>query len=222
MPSGPTLGAGWERALAPARYELDRALELVAAERESGIEVLPETQRVLRAFEQPFDDVRVVIVGQDPYPTPGNAVGLAFSIDADVAKFPASLRNILAEYATDLGRDVPRTGDLSPWAQRGVLLLNTTLTVRAGAPGSHSGLGWEEVTRQAVVALAARDVPLVGVLWGSHARSLQNAFGRWPTITSPHPSPLSAYRGFFGSRPFTRVNAHLRALGATPIDWSLA
>lgn len=216
------MDAGWLRALEPVRAELDHVLAAVEAERAAGCEVLPARERVLRAFEQSFDRVRVAIIGQDPYPTPGHAVGLAFSVAAEVWPIPASLRNIFSEYCDDLGFPVPSSGDLSAWADQGVLLLNRTLTVRSGAVGSHAGIGWQTVTAHAIAALAGRGTPLVGVLWGAHAAAAEPLFGDWPTIRSPHPSPLSAYRGFFGSKPFTGVNRELERLGALPIDWRLA
>jgi uracil-DNA glycosylase len=176
---------------------------------------------VLRAFAQPLDAVRVLIVGQDPYPTPGHPVGLSFSVAADVRPIPRSLQNIYAELGADLGLPQPGNGDLSPWAERGVLLLNRVLTVRPGSPASHRGRGWEAVTAQAISALVHRGGPLVAILWGRDARSLVPHLGDIPCVESPHPSPLSARSGFFGSRPFSRANALLRQQGADPIDWSL-
>jgi uracil-DNA glycosylase len=163
----------------------------------------------------------VLIVGQDPYPTPGHAVGLSFSVAPDVRPIPRSLTNIYAELTADLGVPTPTTGDLSPWADRGVLLLNRVLTVRPGAPASHRGRGWEAVTAQAIAALVDRGGPLVAVLWGRDARSLVPHLGGIPCIESAHPSPLSARSGFFGSRPFSRANELLARQGADPIDWSL-
>ncbi len=211
----------WRPVFEPVQDALAGVLDAVTAERASGIDVLPEEARVLRTFEQPFEQVRVLIVGQDPYPTPGHPVGLAFSVAADVRPLPPSLRNILTEYSADLGFPPPANGDLCAWAERGVLLLNRSLTVRAGAAGSHSRLGWEPITRRVVSALAERRLPLVAMLWGAHAQSLQAELGATPIIASAHPSPLSAYRGFLGSRPFSRANELLRAQGAVPIDWSL-
>jgi uracil-DNA glycosylase len=163
----------------------------------------------------------VLIVGQDPYPSPGHAVGLAFSVPAHMHPLPRSLQNIYRELEADLGVPPPRNGDLSQWADRGVLLLNRVLTVAPGASGSHRGKGWETVTGRAISALSARGVPLVAILWGNEARSSQPLLGEVPCITSPHPSPLSARRGFFGSRPFSRANDLLRQQGAEPINWSL-
>lgn len=176
---------------------------------------------MLRAFSTPLDAVRVLIVGQDPYPTPGHPVGLSFSVAADVRPVPRSLANIFTEYLDDLGLPRPSNGDLSPWAAQGVLLLNRVLTVQPGAPASHRGKGWEQVTEAAIRALAARGGPLVAVLWGRDALALSPLLGGVPQIASPHPSPLSASRGFFGSKPFSRVNAALLAQGGTPVDWQL-
>jgi uracil-DNA glycosylase len=169
-----------------------------------------------------MDAVRVLIVGQDPYPGPGHAVGLAFSVAPNVRPLPPSLQNIFQELETDLGVARPRNGDLTRWAERGVMLLNRSLTVSPGASGSHRGKGWEAVTAQAISALATRGGPLVAILWGRDAQSLEPALGDVPCIKSPHPSPLSARSGFFGSRPFSRANELLRQQGAEPIDWSLS
>jgi uracil-DNA glycosylase len=182
---------------------------------------LPPGPQVLRVFEQPLESVRVLIVGQDPYPTPGHAVGLSFSVAPEVSPVPKSLANIFRELSEDLGAPTPSTGDLSPWSQQGVMLLNRVLTVRAGSPASHRGRGWEEVTSAAIQALVRRGGPLVAILWGRDARSLAPALGDIPIVQSAHPSPLSAHSGFFGSQPFSRANAHLSEQGADPIDWSL-
>ena len=199
--------------------------EFLRIELSEGRRYLPAGQNVLRAFTFPFDEVRVLVVGQDPYPTPGHAVGLSFSVAPDVRPLPRSLENIFSEYCKDLGHPVPSTGDLTPWAQRGVLLLNRVLTVRPGNPASHRGKGWEAVTECAIRALVARPQPLVAILWGRDAATLKPmlAAGDSPvaTIDSVHPSPLSAHRGFFGSRPFSRANALLAEMGAEPIDWRL-
>jgi uracil-DNA glycosylase len=195
--------------------------EFLRAEGSAGRSYLPAGDRVLRAFQQPLDQVRVLIVGQDPYPTAGHAVGLSFSVDPSVRPLPKSLTNIFRELVDDLGVPMPPTGDLSPWAERGVLLLNRVLTVRPGTPGSHRGKGWEAVTDAALAALAARGGPLVAILWGRDARNLAPALGSVPRIESPHPSPLSASSGFFGSAPFSRANALLAEQGADPVDWRL-
>ncbi|WP_394277833.1 uracil-DNA glycosylase, partial [Luteococcus sp.] len=182
---------------------------------------LPAGERVLRAFSRPLADVRVLVVGQDPYPTPGHAVGLSFSVDPEVRPVPRSLQNIYRELHDDLGIAPAPDGDLSPWFEQGVLLLNRVLTVRPGAAGSHRGKGWEAVTQCAIEALAARGGPLVAILWGRDAQSLAPMLGQVPVIASPHPSPLSARSGFFGSRPFSRCNQLLVEQGAEPIDWRL-
>ncbi|OFT82013.1 uracil-DNA glycosylase [Corynebacterium sp. HMSC29G08] len=181
---------------------------------------LPSGNNILRAFNQPMDDVRVLILGQDPYPTPGHPMGLAFSTQPGVAA-PRSLVNIYKELNADLGISPRPDGDLSSWANQGILLLNRVLTVRPGEPGSHRGKGWEEVTACAIRGLVARGTPLVAILWGRDAQTAQKFLGDTPVIASPHPSPLSASRGFFGSRPFSRANEALRAQGAQPVDWAL-
>ena len=191
------------------------------AEIAAGRTYLPTGENVLRAFTRPFDAVRVLIVGQDPYPTPGHAVGLSFSVSPATRPLPRSLQNIYREYSADLGFPPPANGDLSPWSDQGVLLLNRVLTVAPGSPGSHRGQGWEQVTEQAIRALVGRDAPLVAILWGRDARTLTPLLGGIPMVTSAHPSPMSADRGFFGSRPFSRVNAMLAERGATPVDWRL-
>jgi uracil-DNA glycosylase len=215
------VGPGWSEALAPVAERLAALGDFLRAEQAAGRRFLPAGSRVLAAFQQPLDDVRVLLVGQDPYPTPGHPVGLSFSVAPHVRPLPGSLQNIFREYRADLGHPPPADGDLSPWAARGVMLLNRVLTVRPGAPGSHRGIGWEEVTEQAIRALVARDRPLVAILWGSDARGLRPLLGSTPVISSPHPSPMSAARGFLGSRPFSRTNELLVAQGAEPIDWSL-
>jgi len=211
----------WAEVLAPADEQIRAMGEFLRAEVRAGRHYCPPGPSVLRAFQDPFDEVRVLILGQDPYPTPGHAMGLAFSVRDDVSPLPASLVNIFKELMADVGVPAPANGDLSPWSRQGVLLLNTSLTVRASSAGSHRGRGWESVTALAVDALVARGGPLVAVLWGRDAQSVQRALGTTPVIASPHPSPLSAHRGFFGSRPFSRVNEHLAALGAAPVSWEL-
>ncbi|MFT3715684.1 MAG: uracil-DNA glycosylase [Gordonia sp. (in: high G+C Gram-positive bacteria)] len=220
-PLSEILDPGWARALAPVEDRIHAMGDFLRAENAAGRGYLPAGKNVLRAFTQPFDDVRVLIVGQDPYPTPGHAVGLSFSVAPDVRPIPRSLANIYTEYSDDLGYDKPADGDLTPWARQGVLLLNRVLTVAPGRPASHRGKGWEEVTECAIKALAARDEPLVAILWGNDARQLTAWLPDVPTVESPHPSPLSASRGFFGSRPFSRANAELADLGAEPIDWRI-
>ena len=213
---------GWAGALAPVAEQITAAGAFLRAEIAAGRRYLPAGANILRAFTQPFDQVRVLIVGQDPYPTPGHAVGLSFSVEPGVRPLPRSLANIFQEYSDDLGLPVPSTGDLSPWAERGVLLLNRVLTVEPGRPGSHRDKGWEQVTEQAIRALVARPAePLVAILWGRDARTLSPMLSDVPCIESAHPSPMSADRGFFGSRPFSRANQALKELGSDPVDWAL-
>jgi uracil-DNA glycosylase len=213
---------GWADALEPVAGRIAAMGDFLRAEVAAGRRYLPAGENVLRAFKQPFADVRVLIVGQDPYPTPGHAVGLAFSVSPQVRRLPASLVNIFREYSDDLGFPTPTTGDLTPWSERGVLLLNRVLTVAPGQPGSHRGKGWEEVTEQAIRALAARQTePLVAILWGRDARMLVPLLEGIPSIESAHPSPYSAANGFFGSRPFSRANHLLEQEGAEPVDWKL-
>ena len=211
----------WAAALTPVSDRVSALGGFLRQELAAGRGYLPSGPNVLRAFSRPLAQVRVLLVGQDPYPTPGHAVGLCFSVAPDVRPLPRSLVNIYAELEADLGIPPAATGDLSPWFERGVLLLNRVLTVRPGQPGSHRGKGWEEVTDCAIDALVARGGPLVALLWGRDAQSLQSRLGSIACITSAHPSPLSAHAGFFGSRPFSRVNAALRAQGAEGIDWRL-
>ena len=222
-PLSELIDEGWARALAPVEDQVARMGEFLRGELASGAQYLPAGPNVLRAFTFPFDEVRVLIVGQDPYPTPGHAVGLSFSVAPDVRPLPRSLDNIFKEYATDLGHPAPSCGDLMPWSQRGVMLLNRVLTVRPGTPASHRGKGWEAVTECAIRALVARPQPLVSVLWGRDAGTLKPMLtgDHCQTIESAHPSPLSASRGFFGSRPFSRANDLLAQLGGEPIDWRL-
>ncbi|WP_194409042.1 uracil-DNA glycosylase [Microbacterium cremeum] len=215
------LDAGWAQALAPVAPDIAALGERLRAEVAAGRRYLPAGDRVLRAFQRPLDDVKVLIVGQDPYPTPGHPIGLSFAVDAHVRPLPRSLDNIYKELESDLG--VPRAphGDLSAWSDQGVMLLNRVLTVAPGAPASHRGWGWEKVTEHAIRTLVARDRPLVAILWGKDAASLRPLLGATPIIESPHPSPLSASRGFFGSRPFSRANELLAGLGSEPVDWAL-
>jgi uracil-DNA glycosylase len=211
----------WLSALAPVADEIGALEGFLRSERAAGRRCLPDDGAVLRAFAQPFDDVHVLLVGQDPYPTPGHPVGLAFSVAPDVTPLPRSLRNIFIELADDLGVPPPTSGDLTPWTRSGVLLLNRVLTVAAGAPGSHRGRGWERVTDRAVAALAARPQPLVAVLWGKDAQAVRPLLDGVPIVESVHPSPLSASRGFFGSRPFSRASQLLVEQGGAPVDWRL-
>lgn len=217
------LDPGWAAALADSSDTLERIGAELIARRRAGEQVLPAPEHVLRAFRQPFEDVRVLVLGQDPYPTPGHPIGMCFACDRHVRPLPRSLANIYRELHDDLGIAPAAHGDLTAWTEQGVLLLNRVLTVRAGASGSHRGIGWEEVTEATVRALVARGTPLVGLLWGADARRMAPLLreGGAGVVESPHPSPLSASRGFFGSRPFSRVNALLEAAGAEPVDWRI-
>jgi uracil-DNA glycosylase len=221
-PLAELMDPGWAAALEPVAGRIAAMGDFLRAEIAAGRGYLPAGANVLRAFQQPFDAVRVLIVGQDPYPTPGHPVGLSFSVAEQTRPIPRSLANIFREYAEDLGHPAPSSGDLTPWTEHGVLLLNRVLTVAPRQPGSHRDKGWEQVTDQAIKALAARGTPLVAILWGRDARTLRPLLGQGvPCIESAHPSPMSAERGFFGSRPFSRVNAALAEAGAEPIDWKL-
>lgn len=215
------MDAGWAEALAPVAEDIAALGERLRRETAAGRAYLPAGDRVLRAFERPLADVKVLIVGQDPYPTPGHPIGLSFAVDAHVRPIPRSLANIYRELNEDLGIPPAAHGDLSAWSEQGVMLLNRVLTVAPGSPASHRGWGWEKVTEHAIRVLASRGGPLVAVLWGRDAAGLTPILGEVPSIRSPHPSPLSASRGFFGSRPFSRVNELLIAQGATGIDWRL-
>jgi len=213
------LAEDWAEALAPMEERLAEIGRFLNAERAAGQRVLPAGERILSAFQRPMREVRVLIVGQDPYPTPGHPIGLSFATAPEVRPIPRSLQNIYRELDDDLGIPPAPHGDLTAWADHGVMLLNRVLTVRAGAPASHRGKGWEALTEHAIRALVARGGPLVAILWGNDARSLGPMLGDVPRIESPHPSPLSASRGFFGSKPFSRANAALEAQGAGPVDW---
>lgn len=216
------VAADWAEALAPVDDVITGMGAFLRAEVAAGRTYLPAGERILRAFERPLSDVRVLVVGQDPYPTPGHAVGLSFSVAPDVRPLPRSLVNIFKELYDDLGVEPPANGDLTPWADQGVLLLNRVLTVAPGSAGSHRGRGWEAVTERAITALAERGGPLAAVLWGRDAQSLKPMLAGVPWVESAHPSPLSASRGFFGSRPFSRVNDLLTRQGGAPVDWRLS
>ncbi len=221
-PLAELIAPDWAEALAPVEPVIEQLGDFLRAELAAGRDYLPAGHQVLRAFTRPLADVRVLIVGQDPYPTRGHPVGLSFSVAPQVRPLPRSLVNIYAELQSDLGIEPAASGDLTPWFTQGVLLLNRVLTVRPGAPGSHRGKGWEQVTERAIDALAARGGPLVAILWGRDAQSLAPKLAGIPQIASAHPSPLSAHAGFFGSRPFSRADAALVAQGGTGIDWRLA
>ncbi|MGO1950706.1 MAG: uracil-DNA glycosylase [Mycobacteriaceae bacterium] len=213
-----TVHPSWRAELQDAR--LEDAAEWVATRLVDGEAVQPAPENIFRALSRPADQARVLILGQDPYPTPGHAVGLSFASSAGTRPLPKSLRNIYTEYEDDLGLPRPVSADLTPWLDAGVMLLNRVLTVRGGEAGSHRGMGWEEITGAVVEHLAQR--PMVAVLWGRQAQDVAGTVGRERCVMSPHPSPLSAYRGFFGSRPFTRVNELLVEQGAEPVDWDLS
>jgi uracil-DNA glycosylase len=221
-PPDEVVEAGWAQALAPVGDQIAAMGEFLRTEIAAGRRYLPAGRHILRAFGQPFADVRVLIVGQDPYPTPGHPIGLSFAVERDVRPIPRSLQNIYQELRDDLGITPPEHGDLTAWAEHGVLLLNRCLTVAPGVSASHRGKGWEAVTDQAIRALVARGTPLVAILWGRDAQTLRPLLGPVPAIESAHPSPMSADRGFFGSRPFSRANALLAEQGAQPVDWTLA
>lgn len=211
----------WAQALAPVDEQITAMGRFLRDELAAGRPYLPAGDHVLRAFQRPMADVRVLIVGQDPYPTPGHPIGLSFAVDGHVRPIPRSLANIYQELASDLGLRPPPHGDLTAWADRGVLLLNRVLTVRPGEPASHRGRGWEEVTECAISALVRRGGPLAAILWGRDAQGLKPLLGDVSWVESAHPSPLSARRGFFGSRPFSRVNELLVEQGGEVVDWSL-
>jgi len=213
---------GWAAALGPVADRIAAMGDFLRAEHAAGRRTLPAGENVLRAFTYPLDAVRVLIVGQDPYPTPGHPIGLSFAVERSVRPIPRSLQNIYRELRDDLGVEPAAHGDLTAWAEHGVMLLNRVLTVQSGVSGSHRGKGWEIVTEQAIQVLAARGGPLVAILWGRDAGTLVPMLGDVPSIRSPHPSPLSASSGFFGSKPFSRANELLVAQGGEPVDWRLA
>ncbi len=212
---------GWLPLLASQAERIALIGEFLRSELQEGRGYLPPGDQILRAFSRDPAEIKVLIVGQDPYPTPGHAMGLSFSVARDVQPLPRSLQNIFREYSEDLDLPIPSTGDLSPWFEQGVLLLNRVLTVQPGQPGSHRNQGWEDVTSAAIAGVVAREKPLVAVLWGRDARSTASLLGRTQRIESSHPSPMSADRGFFGSRPFSRANDLLVAAGSDAINWRL-
>ncbi|MFT8396615.1 uracil-DNA glycosylase [Propionibacterium sp.] len=213
----------WAEALADQEDQIHAMGRFLRDELAAGRGYLPSGDRVLRAFSRPMADVRVLIVGQDPYPTPGHPIGLSFAVERDVRPLPKSLVNIYQELQADLGISPAPHGDLTGWFNQGVLLLNRCLTVCPGRPASHRHKGWEQVTQAAIEALVNRGGPLVAILWGRDAQSLTPLLsaGGIPVIASSHPSPLSARAGFFGSRPFSRANEALVGQGAQPIEWDL-
>ena len=211
----------WAEALAPVDEQIAAMGTFLRDEIAAGRDYQPAGDLIFRAFRRPLADVRVLVVGQDPYPNPNHPIGLSFAVERHVSPLPPSLRNIYRELETDVGVAPVAHGDLSAWADQGVMLLNRCLTVRPGDSNSHQGKGWEAITERAIVALAERGGPCAAILWGRHAQSLKPLLGDVAWVESVHPSPLSASRGFFGSRPFSRVNQLLEEQGATPIDWSL-
>ncbi|RJS47865.1 uracil-DNA glycosylase [Nocardioides cavernaquae] len=217
------MAADWAAALAPVEGRIADMGQFLRSELAAGRGYQPSGERVFRAFRKPLAELKVLIVGQDPYPNPQHPVGLSFSVERHVRPLPPSLANIYKELETDLGITPVDHGDLSAWADQGVMLLNRVLTVQPGASNSHRGKGWEDITSCAIDAIAARGGPRAAILWGNDARRLapQLAAGGIGCVESAHPSPLSAYRGFFGSRPFSQVNALLAQQGGSPVDWSL-
>lgn len=221
LPLSQLIAEDWAQALAPVEPVVHRMGDFLRSELEAGRGYLPAGDRVLRAFTLPMARVKVLIVGQDPYPTPGHPVGLSFSVERNVRPLPRSLQNIYTELSSDLGIPPAPHGDLTAWFEQGVLLLNRCLTVQPGRPASHRNKGWEQVTQLAIESLVARGGPLVAILWGRDAQTLEPMLGQVPVVKSPHPSPMSARYGFFGSRPFSRTNDLLVEQGADPIDWRL-
>lgn len=215
------MAADWAEALAPVDEQIAGMGRFLREEVAAGRGYQPAGDLVFRAFRRPLADVRVLVVGQDPYPNPRHPIGLSFAVERHVRPLPPSLVNLYRELRDDLGIDPPDHGDLSAWADRGVMLLNRVLTVRPGDSNSHRGRGWEAVTERAIAALAERDGPCAAILWGAPAQKAAPLLGAIPWVGSPHPSPLSAHRGFFGSRPFSKVDALLAAQGADPVDWRL-
>lgn len=216
-----SMDPAWATALEPVADRIAAMGDFLRSENAAGRGYLPAGQNVLRAFRYPLADVRVLIVGQDPYPTPGHPIGLSFAVEGHVRPIPRSLQNIYRELRSDLGIEPPAHGDLTGWSQNGVMLLNRVLTVQPGSPASHRGKGWEPVTEHAIRTLVARSQPMVAILWGRDAGTLRPLLGDTPIVASAHPSPMSADRGFFGSKPFSTANELLRAQGGNPVDWSL-
>lgn len=224
MPTQPLeqiMAPDWAQALAPVESNIRAMGNFLRQEHAAGRATLPPAQDIFNAFQAPLQNVKVLVIGQDPYPTPGHAMGLSFSVRPDVRPLPRSLQNIYKELHADLGITPPAHGDLSAWTDQGVMLLNRVLSVGVGNAGSHRNLGWETITTRAIQAIAERGTPLVGLLWGRDARNCKNLLQGYPSVESAHPSPLSASRGFFGSRPFSKVNALLEQQGAAPINWSI-
>ena len=204
----------WHPVFAPYRSKLTQISQLISSQ-----EIAPELTKVMRVFELPISHYRAVIVGQDPYPTRGFANGLAFSVEPSITRLPASLRNIFTEYSSDTGFATPITGDLSAWSSAGVALINTSLSLNLTQKREHLKIGWQEITTAALAALAKNEC--VAILWGSHAQKVGSVFPVESQVSAVHPSPLSAYRGFFGSKPFSKCNQILISKGQKPIDWKL-
>ena len=204
--------SSWNGLLDPLAPQIEKILQMISSD-----DIAPGNDLIFAALEMDLSSVKCVIVGQDPYPARGNANGLAFSVNPDVQPLPASLRNIFTELVTDLEIGRPKNGDLSRWRDQGVLLLNRVLTTKVGESNSHADIGWQQIT--GVIAQAAAAQGAIGVLWGRSAQVLSHLFTH--SIKSVHPSPLSAYRGFFGSKPFSQVNRELELRGVSPINWSL-
>ena len=220
QPLSSIMSEDWTAALAPVQEQIHAMGAFLREEHAAGYRTFPPATDIFNAFRRPMSQVKVLIIGQDPYPTPGNAMGLSFSVHRGMP-LPRSLNNIYKELQDDLGIAPADHGDLSCWANEGVMLLNRVLTVRESDAGSHRGKGWEEITECAISALVARNQPLVGLLWGADARKCAPMLQPYPSVESAHPSPLSAHRGFFGSRPFSTVNSLLVQQGAEPVDWTV-
>lgn len=218
------IGQDWDRVLAPLLdRERFRRLQVFLREEYVSQDVYPAAEQIFHAFRvTSYRNTRVVLLGQDPYHGPGQAHGMSFSVLPGIAK-PPSLTNIFRELQDDVGIEPAEDGYLLRWAEQGVLLMNSVLTVRAGAPGSHAGQGWEEVTDAVIQTLGERERPLVFILWGAKAREKKKLISRAHhlVLEAPHPSPLSAYRGFFGSRHFSKTNDFLEKEGFCPVDWAL-
>ena len=208
----------WQGALADCQQLLDQIEQKLI---NSNQEFVPPLQLVMRAFEKPLDEIRVVIVGQDPYPTIGHAIGLSFAVNTAIKPLPRSLKNILIELRDDLGKSVSADGDLSRWAEQGVFLINRHLTTDLAEAGAHTEIGWGMFTDKVITVLNRKlGRKLVAILWGNQAQQLAPILCDSSVIASAHPSPLSARRGFFGSKPFSKTNRMLVSIGEQPIDWS--
>ena len=211
----------WAEAMAPVEDDIKAMGEFLRAEVSAGRKYLPAPENIFRAFQTPLSEVKVLIVGQDPYPDPKYPIGLSFAVNREVRPIPQSLKNIYQEIIDDVGGKAPDHGDLTSWAEQGVMLLNRALSVEAFKPASHSGKGWEKITEHAIKVLNERDKPMVAILWGANARQLKEFLtsDKIQIIESAHPSPLSAHRGFFGSKPFSKANLYLELNGLKPISW---